>query len=827
MDIRERLREGRLFADGGMGTQLQGRGLQPGETPELWNVSRPDDVRAIHAAYFAAGSDYVLTNTFGANGAKYEGGIPLAEVVAAGVARAREAADAAPGPRWVALDVGPTGRLLRPGGDFTFDDAYDAFAAEIAAGAAAGADLVAIETMGDTLELKAAVLAAKETCALPVFATVSLQDDGKLLTGADVEAVAALLEGLRVDALGLNCGLGPDRMRPFLTRLAAATRLPVIAKANAGMPREEGGRTVYDVGPDAFARQAAALAEAGADILGGCCGTTPAHIAAVVAACSAIPRAARPPRPRRGVVSSGTHAVALSTADTVVIGERINPTGKKLLRRALAEGDMAYVLREAVAEAEAGAQILDVNVGVPGLDEPAVLARVVDAVQGVTDLPLQIDTADPAALERALRRYNGKALVNSVNGKRESMEAVLPLVAKYGGVVVALTLDESGIPPTAEGRLAIARRILARGADFGLRPEDFVIDVLCLAASADATSGLTILEALRLVRSELGLPTVLGVSNISFGLPGRALVNAAFYGMALGAGLSAAIVNPLSPEMMATFRAYRALMGLDANCAEWIEAAPRLLAAGAAARPAATTASPVPAAHEASAAGGAADSPLAAAIRHGLGADAAQAARDLLAAGRTPLDVIDGDVVPALEVVGRGFEKGTVFLPQLLMAADAASAAFEILRAELRRSGDTGKSKGPIILATVKGDIHDIGKNIVRALLENYGFEVVDLGRDVAPEAVVAAARERGARLVGLSALMTTTVPAMAETIRQIRASSLDAKVVVGGAVLTQEYADKIGADYYAKDAMQTVRVAESIFSNSPTTPTPQLATGH
>ena len=808
-----------LFLDGGMGTQLQARGLAAGEIPELWNLSRPDDIRAVHAAYLAAGADVVYSNTFGANPAKYHGDAPLADVIAAGVYLAREAGSGAlAASHLVALDVGPTGRLLQPAGDFSFDAAYDAFAEQIRLGAAAGADLVVVETMGDTYELKAAVLAAKENCNLPVIATVALGEDGTLLTGGDVECVAALLEGLRVDALGFNCGLGPDRMRPYVERLARVVSCPIAVKPNAGMPKVVDGKTVFTVGPEEFAADVAGLVAAGASIVGGCCGTTPAHIAAVTALLREGRAPARPhdaERSRRSatlpcVISSGTHAVEIPLDDTIVIGERINPTGKKRLKAALAEGDTAYVLREAVSQAEAGAAVLDVNTGVPGLDEAAVLDRTVQAVQGVVDLPLQIDTSDPIALDRALRHYNGKALVNSVNGKEESLSAVLPLVAKYGGVVVALALDENGIPPTAEGRLAIARKILARGAEYGLGPNDFVFDALCLAVSADATSANVVLETLRRVRAELGCRTVLGVSNISFGLPGRPHLNAAFYTLAMGAGLSAAIINPLSAEMMAAWRAYRALTGRDRSCENWIAHASQLPAPGGAQLAATAPGGAQLVAPEPSAT----SSPLVAAIRRGLKADAAEAARAELAAGRAPVEVIDGAVVPALEAVGRGFEAKTVFLPQLLMAADAAGAAFEVIRAALAKSGDAPtKVKGPIVIATVKGDIHDIGKNIVRALLENYGFKVIDLGRDVAPETVLEAARRENCRLVGLSALMTTTVGFMEETIKLIHAELPGCKVMVGGAVLTAEYAAEIHADFYSRDAMGSVRVAEEIFA--------------
>ena len=798
------LKNGFIFLDGAMGTELQAKGMQPGEVPEMWNLSHPDAVRAVHESYFAAGADIVYANTFGANAAKFHGDSPLADVIAAGVGLAREAAQAAgDGGCRVALDVGPTGRLLKPAGDFPFDAAYDAFAEQVRLGAAAGADLVVVETMGDLYELKAAVLAAKENCTLPVFATVALGEDGSLLTGANVDCVAALLEGLHVDALGFNCGFGPDLMLPFVKRLAGRTTLPIIVKPNAGLPRLVGGKTVFTVGPDEFARDVALLVEAGASIVGGCCGTTPAHIAAQRKQLEAVCREPRNTvHESRTIVTSGSRTVEIPFGDTVVIGERINPTGKKKLRTALAEGDTAYVLREAVSQAEAGAHILDVNVGVPGLDEPTVLDETVQAVQSVTDLPLQIDTSDPVALERALRHYNGRPLINSVNGKEESMSAVLPLAAKYGGVVVALALDDEGIPPTAEGRIAIAKKIIARGAEYGLAPSDFLVDVLCLAVSAEATSGVVILEALRRVRDELGCRTCLGVSNISFGLPARPSLNAAFYTLALGAGLSAGIINPLATDMMTAYRAFRALTAHDAQCGEWIECAPAV----------ATVAAPLSAA-PAKASGDASEpagSPLFAAIRRGLKDDAASAAKSMLSGGADPLSLVNGEIVPALEVVGSGFEEKKVFLPQLLMAAEAAGAAFAVVKAAMpAQSGQSGK--GPVVMATVKGDIHDIGKNICRALLENYGFKVIDLGRDVAPEKVLEAVLRDKPKLVGLSALMTTTVGAMEETVRLVHEKAPGCPVVVGGAVLTADYAEKIGADHYTKDAMELVRLAERI----------------
>ena len=822
--------------DGAMGTQLQQRGLQPGEIPELWNLTRPDDIVSIHRAYVEAGANIISTNTFGANPAKYHGDAPLKNVIAAAVANARAA-----GAERVALDVGPTGRLLKPSGDFEFDAAYDAFAEQIRLGAEADADLIFLETFADTYELKAALLAAKENANLPILASVSLSEDGKLLTGADVDTIAALFNALKPDACGFNCGLGPDKLLPFVQRLATRTHIPIIVKANAGLPKVVDGQTVFTVGPEAFAKDIAACIAAGATYVGGCCGTTPRHIAAVrnivlrcvsPAAgnsnlkihpsddgCLVTPRA----RTHRGttlptVVSSYSRTVELPLNDSLVIGERINPTGKKKLREAYKAGDMGYILREAIAQVEAGAPILDVNAGVPGIDEPKVLRETVEAIQSITDTPLQIDTSDPVALENALRHYNGKAMINSVNAKEEVMNAVFPIVAKYGGVLVALTLDENGIPPTVEGRLALAKKMIAHGAEYGLTKDDFVIDVLCLAMSADPTSVPVILESLRRIRAELGVRTVLGVSNISFGLPARPLLNATFYSLALEAGLTSAIINPLSVEMMTAYKSWRALTGRDPACGEWIKAVetgsvggsaspvPRCVSPAALTQP--TTASNL----ETPQAGTHCGTGLTSAIIHGLRADAAQLSRDALAAGTTPIALIDGEIVPALEIVGKGFESGKLFLPQLLMAAEAASAAFEVIRAALEQSGSAAEPKGPILIATVKGDIHDIGKNIVRALLENYGFRVIDMGKDVEPEAIVAKALETKCKLVGLSALMTTTVVYMKETIEKLNAADPSIKTFVGGAVMTPEYASEIHATYYAKDAMASVRLAEEFF---------------
>ena len=690
--------------------------------------------------------------------------------------------------------VGPTGKLLKPAGDFEFDAAYDAFAEQIRLGADAGADLVFLATFGDTDELKAALLAAKENAKLPILASVALGEDGKLLTGADVDTIAALFNALKPDAAGFNCGLGPDRLLPFLKRFAERTNLPIIAKPNAGLPKVVDGKTVFTVGPEEFARDVAACIAAGATYVGGCCGTTPRHIAAI----KRTEDIRRETRTLPTVVSSYSRAVELPFDDSIVIGERINPTGKKKLREAYKSGDTGYILREAIAQVEAGAAILDVNAGVPGIDEPQVLRTTVEAIQSVTDTPLQIDTADPIALENALRHYNGKAMINSVNAKEESMNAVFPIVAKYGGVIVALTLDEHGIPPTVDGRLALAKKIIDRGAEYGLTKDDFVIDVLCLATSADPSSASVILESLRRIRTELGVRTVLGVSNISFGLPARPQLNATFYALALGAGLTSAIVNPLSPEMMSAYRSWRALLAHDPGCADWIAAN----AEGTSPNVSRLSSQVLPP-----------NLCLNEAILHGLKADAATAAQAALAAGKQPVEIIDGEIVPALETVGKGFETGKLFLPQLLMAAEAAAQAFDVIRAVLEKSGQVAEKKGPIVIATVKGDIHDIGKNIVRALLENYGFDVIDLGRDVPPETIVETVRKTGCKLVGLSALMTTTVVAMKETVALLRAADPSVKTIVGGAVLTQEYADEIGATYYAKDAMSSVRIAESLFA--------------
>lgn len=786
MNILNDLGKRLLFFDGGMGTLLQERGLGPGEEPEPWNLTHPDVIRNIHRQYLDAGAEILKTNTFGANGIKLRNcGFSVREVVSAGVALAKKAAEGSSA--LVALDMGPTGKLLQPMGDLAFEDACRCFAEMARAGKEAGADLILIETMSDCYECKAAVLGAKEATDLPVFVTMIFDEHGKLLTGGDIAAAVALLEGLGADAIGLNCGLGPVQMKRLLPKLRACCSLPIVINPNAGLPHSADGRTVFDVDAECFAADMDEIARGGAWVLGGCCGTTPAHIAAMAERCRAI---APLPLLRHDetVVSSYAKTVVFGQKP-VLIGERVNPTGKPRLKQALREKDMDYILREGIAQQENGADILDVNVGLPEIDETELLTRAVTELQGVTDLPLQLDTSSPAAMEAALRLYNGKALVNSVNGKEESMRTIFPLVKKYGGVLIALTLDESGIPDTAEGRFAIAEKIVKTAAEYGIEKKDLVVDPLAMTISAGQQNAAVTLEALRLLRDRLGVHTSLGVSNISFGLPQRDNINAAFFTMALQSGLSAAIINPNSQAMRNACTAFCALSGADDRCMDYIARY-----SGQAAQPAPTTG----------------QISLHDAIVKGLRESAGGAAETLLASV-PPLEVIRTQLVPALDEVGRQFEKGTLFLPQLLMSAEAAKAAFEAIRAKFGSGGETIK-KEKIILATVKGDVHDIGKNIVKVLLENYSYDVIDLGRDVSPELIVQTAIERNVRLVGLSALMTTTVASMEETIRLLHREKPGCRVMVGGAVLTPEYAEMIHADGYAKDAMGAVRYANALF---------------
>ena len=799
MQIREVFDRKRfVFLDGGMGTQLQARGLQPGQKPELAALEMPDVLTAIHTDYANAGADILLANTFGANAKKLAGcGHTVEDVVTASIACARKAADTTGA--LVALDIGPLGELLVPAGTLSFEDAYAEFAQVIRAGAAAGADLVFLETMTDLYELKAAILAAKENCILPVFTSMSFESRGRTFTGCTVESYAVTAAGLGADAVGINCSLGPKEILPFAQRLCRSVPagVPVFVKPNAGLPNPDGS---YNLDPDDFAAEMKEYAAIGVSMVGGCCGTTPAFIAKLHETFSPLAPADKIPI-RRSCLCTPVRFVEVN--GITVVGERINPTGKKRLQQALRDGDSAYPCTQAVAQAEAGAQVLDVNAGLPGIDEAATLEQLVKDLQAVTDLPLQLDSSNPEALSRALRIYNGKPIVNSVNGETETLEKILPLCKKYGAAVVGLALDKGGIPPTVEGRVAIARRIVDAAHAAGIPDEDIYIDCLCLTASAQQEGATQTLQALARCKKELGVRTVLGVSNISFGLPCRGYLNTTFLTMAMSAGLDLAIMNPNTPEMMAAVRAYRVLTCQDPQSTDYVAAyADVQIQTTQTSKSAATVA-------EVSAAAPGGDA-LFEAVRRGLKAEA-RAAADAALTMREPLDVVNTSLIPALDAVGDGFEKGTVFLPQLLQAATAAQAAFEAIKAKIAASGQAQGSKGKIVIATVKGDVHDIGKNIVRVILENYGYDVLDLGRDVDPERVVEAVRQTGAKLVGLSALMTTTVPNMQATIEALHAANLDCKVMVGGAVLTPDYARDIGADYYCKDAKASADLAKQL----------------
>ena len=793
MNFKDFLQQNKVYLDGGMGTLLQEKGLRPGERPELWNLSCPEAVTQIHKAYFEAGANVVCTNTFGANTLKFDPET-LRSIIAAAVENAKLARQtaAAPQEKFIALDMGPTGKLLKPYGDLDFEEAVAVFAETVKIGVRCGVDLILIETMNDAYETKAAVLAAKENCCLPIIVTNAYGADGKLMTGATPAAMVALLEGLGVDALGANCSLGPAQLAGVAEELLKNASVPVVLKPNAGLPHTENGRTVFDVSPAEFAAELAKLMEKGLRVVGGCCGTTPAHIAALTAKTAAI-RPQYPTDKGLTVVSSYTHAVEFGEK-TRLIGERINPTGKKRLKTAILEGDLDYILSEGVAQQEKKVDILDVNVGLPGIDEPKVLTKAVTSLQEIIDLPLQIDTADAVAMEAALRRYNGKALINSLSGKESSMAAIFPLVKKYGGVVVALTLDENGIPATAEGRFEIAKKILKTAENYGISRKNIVFDTLCMPISADSSAGKTTLQAMARIRRELGCHTVLGVSNVSFGLPNRDAVNGVFFTLAMENGLSAAIMNPNSAEMWKAYYGFNALKGLDENCGAYMANAARFAAVQVA------TAAPESVDF---------GEGLQYAIGKGLKEKASAITAQLLE-NAAPLEVVNTQIIPALDKVGRGFEEKKVYLPQLLMSAEAAKAAFEVIKTRMA-GGEKGSSKALFVIATVEGDIHDIGKNIVKLLLENYGYRVVDLGKDVPPRKVAEAVVQLHSPLCGLSALMTTTVPAMEATIKLLRQQAPWCKIVVGGAVLTKDYAESIGADFYAKDAMDTVRYAQSV----------------
>lgn len=793
MDILRYLKNNILYLDGGMGTLLQGQGLKPGELPEEWNISRPDVITAIHKDYFDAGSNVVNANTFGANSLKFEDE-KLREIIKSAINNAKMAAEKSetPQPKWVALDIGPTGRMLKPYGDFDFEEAVGVFAETVRIGAECGADLIFIETMNDSLETKAALLAAKENSSLPVFVSNAYSDDGKLMTGATPEAMIAMLEGMGADAIGINCSLGPKALSPIAREYIEKASVPVILEPNAGLPKVREGKTIFDVDAIEFAKDVAELVKEGVGIVGGCCGTTPIYIKELkeltkdIKPCEVTPK-------NITWVSSYTHAVRFHDKP-VLIGERINPTGKKRFKEALREGDIDYILREGIAQEECGVDILDVNVGLPEIDEVKMLTSAITELQAIINLPLQIDTSDIKSMESALRRYNGKAMINSVNGKKESMESVFPLVKKYGGVVVALTLNEQGIPETAEERVEIAKTILETAKGYGIDKKDIIFDPLALTISADDRAGIETLRAVSMLNS-MGCKTSLGVSNVSFGLPKREVVTSAFFTMALAKGLNAAIVNPKSQDLMKAYKSYMALMGFDNNCSEYIDFMESL-----------PETREVTVSSDTSIKMG--DSDLQHAIIKGLCDSARDITRERIKTAE-PLDIVKNEIIPALDIVGEGFEKKKVYLPQLLMSAEAAKSAFEVIKSATIT--DNSGDKGKVIIATVKGDIHDIGKNILKLLLENYGFETIDLGRDVEPETIVDKTIATHAPVVGLSALMTTTVPQMEETIKLLRKKAPWCKVMVGGAVLTQEYADSIGADFYAKDAMAGVRFSEQI----------------
>ena len=799
-----------ILLDGGMGTMLQAAGMKLGTRPEDLNLENPELIRSIHAKYAAAGSRVVNANTFGASPHKLaDSKYTLEEVITAGIANCKQAV--APYGALVTLDVGPLGELLEPSGTLAFEDAVAEYGRIVRAGVAAGADILYFETFTDLYEMKAALLAAKENSTLPIMASMSFEANGRTFTGCTVESFAATARGLGANAVGINCSLGPKEIFPMAKRLAEAVPgdFPVFVKPNAGLPRADGSG--YDITPQLYAMQMKPYRELHLFAAGGCCGTTPEFIQMLNGVFSDC-KPGRPEHPMLSVICSPVDCVNVD--GITVVGERINPTGKKRFQQALRDGDMNYILEQAVSQAEAGAQILDVNVGAPGVDEPALMEQVVKALQSVVSLPLQLDSSHAEALERGLRVYNGKPIVNSVNGEPEVLEKVLPLCKKYGAAVVGLAIDERGIQPKAEDRVAIARRIKKAALEAGIPQEDIYIDCLTLTASAQQEDVLATVQALHTCKTELGVRTILGVSNISFGLPCRPYLNTTFLTMAMYAGLDLAIMNPSSEEMMAAVYAYNVLTNRDKQSGRYIARYADQVPASAALAKALQdkAASGVPAAAEA--AGPAVSgpyAPLMKAVEQGLKGEAAACTKALLAE-KEPLELVDEALIPALDIVGVKYEKGKLFLPQLLQAASAAQSAFDEIKTAIAQRGGAGASKGRIVLATVKGDVHDIGKNIVKVILENYGFEVIDLGRDVPVETVVETVREKDVHLVGLSALMTTTLKSMEETIAALHAAKLDCKVMVGGAVLTPEYAEKIGADWYAKDAKQSADIAKEFF---------------
>lgn len=789
MNIKELIKQKRIYLDGGTGTVLQSMGLSAGTPPEIWNVENPDAVIQLHKSYFEAGSDIVATNTFGINCKKYSN---YKQLIKAAFDCAKKAREGMGNDKFIALDIGPTGHLLKPLGDMDFEDAVNLFSKNVIEGVKNGADLILIETMNDSLETKAAVLAAKENSDLPVFVTNVYDESAKLMTGANPLCMITLLESLGVDAVGMNCSIGPDKMIPIVEEFRKYSSTPIIVKPNAGLPVVKQGKTVFDKTADEFSDICVTLADMGATILGGCCGTTPEYIKKLVERTKELPFCA-PQEKNHTAVSSYTHAVIIGEKPTL-IGERINPTGKPKLKEALRTSDMGYILSEATRQEEKSVDILDVNVGLPEIDEISMMKRAVFEIQSVTNLPLQIDSSNPKVLEEAMRIYNGKPLINSVNGTEQSMNAVLPLVKKYGGTLIALTLDEKGIPETAEKRILIAERITEKALEYGIKKKDIIVDPLALTVSSDKDSARVTLEAIRLLRQN-GFLTSLGVSNISFGLPSRETINSAFFTIALENGLNCAIMNPFSKGMTDSYYAFCALNGFDEAFENYIG---YVQAQQQDAIPLQTTNCEK-------------DDSLEGAIVKGLREKTREISRNLLKTEK-PLEIINNRIIPALAVVGDGFEKGKIFLPQLLMSAESASFAFEEIKAKMPRSElDTSKK---VILATVKGDIHDIGKNILKVLLESHGFTVYDLGRDVLPEKVAEKANEKQCDLIGLSALMTTTVPSMEQTIKLLRKERPSAKIMVGGAVLNREYSSMINADFYGKDAMEGVKIVQEFYKN-------------
>ncbi len=801
MNIKEYIENNILYLDGGMGTLLQKEGLKPGELPETWNLSHPDVIQKIHTSYYNSGSNVVSTNTFGANLLKFTED-ELDEIIKAAINNANNAKESSIGTqqKFIALDIGPCGRLLKPFGDFDFEDAVSLFAATVRIGVKYGVDLIFIETMNDSYETKAAILAAKENSNLPVFVSNAYSENGKLMTGATPEAMVALAEGMGADAIGANCSLGPKQLVPVVSRLLERSSIPVILKPNAGLPKRINDETIFDVSPEEFGQEVAKQLKNGVTIVGGCCGTTPEYIKNLTTLGKKI-KPVKPTYKNITCVSSYTHTVDF-VDEPVLIGERINPTGKKRFKQALLENDINYILREGLEQQEKGVHILDVNVGLPEINEVEMLKKAVFELQSVTNLPLQLDTSDNVAMEAGLRYYNGKAMINSVNGKAESMRAIFPLVKKYGGVVVALTLDENGIPETVQGRVQIAKKIIDTAKKYGIDKKDIIFDTLAMTISADKNAAKTTLKALSIIKNELGCHTSLGISNVSFGLPSRPAINSVFFAAALENGLSAAILNPYTLDMMKTYYAFRALHGMDDNCSDYVKFMSTITE---------TVVETVKS--EKNNLDNTSNSSLTNAIIKGLKEQAKTITKELLKT-KNPFEIVQDEIIPSLDIVGKGFENKTVYLPQLLMSAESAQYAFEEIKVAMLNDKNEIKSKCEFVIATVHGDIHDIGKNIVKLLLENYGFSVTDLGKDVPPQKIVDEVIKIHAPIVGLSALMTTTVPAMEETIKLLKEKAPWCKTVVGGAVLTQEYADNIGADKYAKDAMETVRFAEEVIKS-------------